>query len=203
MPTTDFGGYYYPSGDQDAVVAADLMHLADDLDQNTVLKAQDAADRDARYSDVAAGTIVVALDGTQWVKVSTPPDAPKWLTGYSDTGKLTTGVATANSLQPVVINQQAGRIRNSVVSLYVSFTWNGDPWTLNSSGDMANTRLGAALGRFVPPYTQLIQWGIDGWNGSGYISSADGGIWMKNGVPGGTIITGATIAISATYHEDA
>lgn len=151
MPETDYAQIPYPAGDQDAVVAADLMAIAEKVDETIDLIAADAADRDARYSGIAAGRTVRTPDGTEWVKTSNPPAAPSWKTVISDTGVVTTGIAENNPLVPWTIDSQWGRRRNGMTTVVLVIVYSGEDITAPSTGNIANTTVATILGSWVTP----------------------------------------------------
>lgn len=80
MSSTQFNGTPVPAGSNQVAVPADLKKLADSVDQRLNLLALNENDRNVRYSDVQAGTLVSTPDGWQWLKITSPPDAPEWIT---------------------------------------------------------------------------------------------------------------------------
>jgi hypothetical protein len=85
MPSTPHSQVPYPSGGDAPAAAADLMALAEGVDDRLVLRAADPTDRDARYPTPTAGMLVAGDDGTVWTATSTGAwrtvyePAPPWV----------------------------------------------------------------------------------------------------------------------------
>lgn len=151
MPETDYAQIPYPDGDQDAIVAADLMALAEKVDETIDLIAIDAADRDARFSGLAAGRTVRTPAGTEWVKTSNPPAAPTWKTVITDTDVVTSGIAQANPVVPWKLDSQWGRRRNGMTTVVLVMIYEGEDITAPSTGNISNTTVATILGSWVTP----------------------------------------------------
>lgn len=67
MPSTQRAGIPYPAATDAPTAAADMQAMAESLDPNVVLRATDAADRDAKYLSPVPGMLVTGDDGTVWV----------------------------------------------------------------------------------------------------------------------------------------
>lgn len=98
MPFTSLSKIPYPSGSDAPAAAADMMAMLAVMDDRLVLKAVDAADRDARYGDATTGSVCTAvteptettdLSCIVWVKTGAGP--ADWTEIYSDTGWISTG----------------------------------------------------------------------------------------------------------------
>lgn len=70
MPDIGKAGLPVPAGGDGPAVAADFAELATALDPHLVQHAEDLADRDARFFDAPVQTLVVAEDGSAWLKLS-------------------------------------------------------------------------------------------------------------------------------------
>lgn len=78
MATIGYAGLPVPGGGDAPVGPGQLADLATAIDPHLWQHADDQADRDSLYSAAPAQTVVVALDGTVWVKVSSV--ANTWIT---------------------------------------------------------------------------------------------------------------------------
>jgi hypothetical protein len=79
MPSTELAQLPYPAGSQTPAVAADLMALANALDNQVFTVVADAGERDAQLYNAKPGKVAVTRDGSMWVKISEPGTAPVWL----------------------------------------------------------------------------------------------------------------------------
>lgn len=70
MPSTDLANLPYPDNTPAPDVPAAMMGLAEAIDPRLNLLAADAADRDSKYGDAPAGTLVSTPDGWQWVRLT-------------------------------------------------------------------------------------------------------------------------------------
>ncbi|WP_078965771.1 hypothetical protein [Streptomyces aureocirculatus] len=68
--TIGFAELPVPVGGDSPTIPADIAELASALDPHLVQHAADQADRDAQYSVAPAQTLVIAADGTTWIKTS-------------------------------------------------------------------------------------------------------------------------------------
>lgn len=124
MQYTPYSGLpYFEAGDTPdlAGYTAELTRL---LDGSPGLVAVDTADRDSRYGDTPAGTIVVTDTGWVWVKTSNPPDAPTWATVRSVEKLSGAGLSFPNSDWSDYGDSVITRVGNSC-DLYLHATYNG------------------------------------------------------------------------------
>lgn len=70
MPTIGYADLPVPAGGDGPAVAPDFAELATALDPHLVQHAEDKADRDARFATAPVQTLVVAEDGSAWLKLS-------------------------------------------------------------------------------------------------------------------------------------
>ncbi|MGW4300436.1 hypothetical protein ACWEHT_11725 [Streptomyces sp. NPDC004646] len=70
MATIGYAGLPIPAGGDSPTVPADVADLAEALDPHLVQHAANQADRDATYATAPAMTLVIAADGTTWIKTS-------------------------------------------------------------------------------------------------------------------------------------
>lgn len=78
MATIGYANLPIPGGGDGPTTPGHLADLAEAIDPHLVQHATDEADRNTRYSTAPAQIVVVALDGTTWVKVSS--DTNTWVT---------------------------------------------------------------------------------------------------------------------------
>ncbi|MFI5685913.1 hypothetical protein [Streptomyces sp. NPDC051636] len=78
MATIGYANLPVPGGGDGPTMPGHLADLAEAIDPHLWQHANDQADRDSKYSTAPAQTVVVALDGTTWVKVSS--DTNTWIT---------------------------------------------------------------------------------------------------------------------------
>ena len=69
MPTIGYAELPVPAGGDAPQVPTDLAELATALDPHLVHHAEDQADRDARFATAPVQTLVIAEDGTAWMKL--------------------------------------------------------------------------------------------------------------------------------------
>jgi hypothetical protein len=67
-----------PGGGDGPTLPGHLANLAEAIDPHLWQHATDQADRDTKYSTAPARTVVVALDGTTWIKISDSTNT--WIT---------------------------------------------------------------------------------------------------------------------------
>lgn len=79
MATIGYAGLPIPAGGDSPTVPADVAELAEALDPHLVQHAANQADRDSTYADAPATTLVIAANGTTWIKTSS---GPTWATVY-------------------------------------------------------------------------------------------------------------------------
>ena len=103
MPQTlTYSGARLPTTTEADTVPADLLRFGFDIDQMLVLKATSQADRDARFANVTASTLVsCAALGTVWQKKADGA-AGGWRTLLQSSDPVTSGVVTAASGWTVV-----------------------------------------------------------------------------------------------------
>lgn len=80
MATIGYAGLPVPAGGDGPDVPADIAELATALDPHLVQHASDEADRDSKYSTAPVQTLVIAEDGTSWIKLSSSSNT--WATLY-------------------------------------------------------------------------------------------------------------------------
>jgi hypothetical protein len=78
LATIGYADLPVPGGGDGPTVPGHLADLATAIDPHLWQHANDQADRDTKYSTAPAQTVVVALDGTTWVKVSSSTNT--WIT---------------------------------------------------------------------------------------------------------------------------
>jgi hypothetical protein len=80
LATIGFAGLPIPGGGDGPDVPADIAELAAALDPHLVQHATNQADRDSKFSAAPVQTLVIAEDGTSWVKLSSSSNT--WATLY-------------------------------------------------------------------------------------------------------------------------
>ncbi|MFJ3812295.1 hypothetical protein ACIPWE_38770 [Streptomyces sp. NPDC090073] len=70
MATIGYAQLPIPAGGDSPTVPADIADLAEALDPHLVQFATNQADRDSKYATAPAQTLVIATNGTSWVKTS-------------------------------------------------------------------------------------------------------------------------------------
>jgi hypothetical protein len=78
LATIGFADLPVPAGGDAPQVPTDIAELATALDPHLVQHAEDQADRDSRFSTAPIQTLVIAEDGTAWMKTSSV--ANTWVT---------------------------------------------------------------------------------------------------------------------------
>jgi hypothetical protein len=81
MPTIGYADLPVPAGGDGPQVVADVAELATALDPHLVHHVEDQADRDARFSAAPVQTLVIAEDGTAWMKLVAGSNT--WTTLYT------------------------------------------------------------------------------------------------------------------------
>lgn len=165
------------------------------LDGSPGLVAVDTADRDSRYGDTPAGTIVVTSSGWVWVKTSNPPDAATWATVRSVETITGSGLAMNNPSWTDTGDSIITRIGNAV-DLYLSMTYQG---TTTLSGNFGNQIMSTLPSGWVPARTVSMIGNVAASAACfGVIfgkSTRDADITDTNG----TIATGASVVFSASW----
>ncbi|MFC8520821.1 hypothetical protein [Streptomyces sp. NPDC057257] len=78
MATFGYANLPVPGGGDGPTMPADLAELAEAIDPHLWQHANDQADRNTKYATAPVQTVVVALDGTTWIKVAS--DSNTWIT---------------------------------------------------------------------------------------------------------------------------
>ncbi|MBP5922190.1 hypothetical protein F3K32_18220 [Streptomyces sp. LBUM 1483] len=81
MPTIGYAQLPVPAGGDGPQVVSAVADLATALDPHLVQHAEDQADRDARFSTAPVHTLVIAEDGTAWMKLDSGTNT--WTTIHS------------------------------------------------------------------------------------------------------------------------
>lgn len=78
MATFGYANLPVPGGGDGPTMPGDLAELAEAIDPHLWQHATDQADRNTKYAAAPVQTVVVALDGTTWIKVAS--DSNTWIT---------------------------------------------------------------------------------------------------------------------------
>lgn len=104
-----------PAMEDADIVPADLLALANALDQRVLLRATSAADRDARHGGVDDGTAVInTLDGTLWMRAD-----GEWLTMWQKTTEWTNCTLGSTLQGPIQIRAElsGGKLKATMSGL--------------------------------------------------------------------------------------
>lgn len=199
-----YSGARIPTTTEADTVPADLLRFGTDIDQMLVLKATSQADRDAKYANVNAGTLVsCAALGIVWQKISTPPTSPSWRVLNQNADPVTSGVATYSAnFSPL---KQGAKIVNGSIYLLVQGTYTGPdvvgkPTTDLIPGDIDDLSFATIASDYLPPAAILPQVGA-------VRTSVAGGAWQmfSNQIiitslsAGARIRTGDSVSVSASW----
>lgn len=133
MPTTDHG-FHYPNPLDARAVPADVMALAQDVDEHATFRASDSADRDARFSGVKPGQLVATSQAPWlvWVKTDT-----SWLTVLGDTGWVTDGFSGLSGWT-LDGGYAKARNRNGEIEVRIGVARSGADLTASSTGGLGD-----------------------------------------------------------------
>lgn len=146
MPNTPLSKIPYPSGSDTPAAAADMMALVMAMDARLVLPAVDEADRDARYYDAPASSLVVSGPSQKiWLKTGDGPT--DWMTVHSDTGWVAEGFVVMDGWS---IDQAKARDRNGIIDVRGTITRTGDKLTSNSVGELTDIDILSVPPQFRP-----------------------------------------------------
>lgn len=113
-PTT-YAELPIPAMEDADIVPADLLSLANALDQRVLLRATSSADRDARYGGVEDGTAVInSQDGTLWMRAD-----GAWLTMWQKTTEWTNCTLGSTLQGPIRIRSElsGGKVKATMSGL--------------------------------------------------------------------------------------
>lgn len=199
MPEGHLSKVPYPSGSDAPAAAADMMAIITALDAKLVLPAQDEADRDAKYADAPASTLVVSGPArTIWLK--TGPGPTEWLTIFHDTGWVSTGFTALDGWEITTVK---ARNRNGAVNLRCQLLRTGDTITASSVGHLPDQPLITVPPQFRPADGDLDIVG----NGRGFTTSgavqlyAFGELRLLDLLPGSSITQGDYLRCSIGFLE--
>lgn len=146
MPNTPLSKVPYPSGSDAPAAAADMMALVMAMDSRMVLPAVDEADRDARYYDAPASSLVASGPSKKiWLKTGEGPT--EWVTIWEDTGWIDTGFVAQSGWE---ISRAQGRIYGRVVDVRGQMTRTGEKIVVPSNGNFADMDLISVPPQFRP-----------------------------------------------------
>lgn len=191
---TPLAGITIPLWDETDQVPPDMKRSFLEAEKHYVLWATNAADRDAKYGSVSAGTVVTSTElNATWRKNADG----SWTTVAYDSGLITSGVVTKGT-DTGLRNQWAWE-RNGFIYLGVGFDWNGSSDI--GGGNIANILIGSVAGDWVPPVFAYAVAGLT--TGFGWAGITTGGSIYLNAtsVPSGQVAvpTGGTIVVNFVY----
>jgi hypothetical protein len=199
MPgTLTYSGAEYPLVGEANDPPADFLRFGDDIDTLLVLKATNQLDRDTRFANVDAGTLVsCAAAQTIWMKLTTPPTAASWLVVYQKT-EVTTGVVTAGA--NFTTSAQWARIQSALVSVKLTLVYGSTDITGSSDGNITDTTVGTVSANYRPPqdWNVVYRSNIAMWNGT---IQADGAMIIATGVPTAKLRAGDFLIATGTYPQ--
>lgn len=119
MPfATDFAQIPYPGNTDADNPPGDFASLAQYLDTRVLLRAANSADRDAKYSGVPDGVIVVSTtDGTIWIRAG-----GAWLVLWAPVGRVNCSMPSNNTGNPQALMEWVGGKRRVLMSGTISKT---------------------------------------------------------------------------------
>lgn len=200
MPDGDHPtGARVPNGNEANVVPADLSRFREDLTDNFVYPAVDAADRDARLSDLPAGSLVSCAPlKTVWLKLTDPPAAAAWATVAEDTGWLTTGITYPTS------DWEAGSVAkyrrlNGRVSFRANLLYAGATLTPFSYGNITDATVLKIPEAYAPDENDhYIQASVQSIYASVYVNT-NGDVRIGAVTPGYNLTEGANLYIAGSW----
>lgn len=200
MPTSDTG-IPYPAGSAAPAAAADIMLLAQYLDEHTVLYASDEADRDALWGTLPAPVVVVSKARPAiWLKVSDTNTSADWRTVWSDPGQQSSGFAAGTNFS--IVSSWARKV-GIFVDCYLIVTANADFGPTNSSGVHAGNLAGDPVmvtipTAYAPPVVTpvLLSSSFGSWGGR---VQPSGNVMIYDGPPGATLSDGDFVTMRASW----
>lgn len=204
MGTLTYSGAPYPETSDANDPPGDFLAFGNTLDQLVNLKATSTADRNARFANVAAGTIVTCnAESVVWMKTTTPPTAAAWATVYESPAAVTTGVATAGT--GFSIATQWGQVRNGMLNVRLSLTRTGADITANAyndvddPGNLTDTAMAVLTTNWRPPTIWAFAFRANVAPGWGFADTSTGNVYYTHAIPSATIRTGDTVEVCLSY----
>jgi hypothetical protein len=118
-----YSGARYPLNTESDTVPADLLRFGTDIDQLLVLKAVSVSDRDAKFANVTAGTLVSCAPlGIVWQKKA-DGSAGGWRALATIGPVVTSGIATAAS--NFTVTKQTAQVVNGSIYVNVQANYTG------------------------------------------------------------------------------
>lgn len=201
MPQTPLSNTPYPSGSDAPAAAADMMALAMAADAKLVLPAIDEADRDSKYSDAPASTVVASGDSQKlWMKTGALPT--QWLEIYGDSGEVTEGFTTQTdwSIGAYCFARKWG----PMVEVCAELIYNGDDDITdnaspgNISPDFTVVTIPAKFANQVGSRYRTFIWTSSTSAGSGMLYGS-GNCVIRDIHPGGYVRSGDWVRFSITF----
>lgn len=146
MPNTPLSRIPYPSGSDAPAAAADMMALVMAADSRLVLPAIDEADRDARYYDAPASSLVVSGQSQKiWLK--TGPESAAWKLIFGDTGWVTEGFVVGSGWS---MGGMKARRHVDTIDIRGYVTRTGDDLRADDEGNLGDTTVVSVPPQFRP-----------------------------------------------------
>lgn len=203
MPTTlPYTGAQTPTLSEAGSGPANLYAYALTTEDQHVLKATSVSDRDTKYANVAAGTLVsCAALGIVWQKVTSPPTAAEWRVLAEVGAPVTSGVISPAT--GFTVSSQWARRTNGRVDLYASFSYTAtDAIVVSSTGNTTDTAVGTLQSgwQLASGISVCVANGMIPGRGDAdvFINSAQN-ILMADVSPGGNLATGFTLWVAFSY----
>jgi len=195
MPATTLAGLPVPAESAAPDVPADMLALATALDPRLNLLAADAADRDSKYSDAPAGTLVSTPDGWQWIRLTDLT----WLTIHSV--ETTTAFAWSSNFAD---NGNSILIRRDSAKyfLFLGATYSGLDLTSGSDGFLTDTLICTLPSGWRPVNGHSVTFVFNAapnFGGQGITYGSTGTVNMTDARPSSTLTSGTTVALSASW----
>lgn len=204
MPNSPLAKVPYPTGTDAPAAAADMMALVMGMDPRLVLPAIDEADRDSKYSDAPASTMVVSGPSKKiWVK--TGPGPTDWWT-VSERQEYRTGFTFLSGWEEVDVFaiRNAATTEVRVKALRTGDEISGDPHTAalpgNISPDSDVCIVPAQVSATVSNFLVVGTYKSSVTSGAASLST-NGTIRLYDAAAGGRIRTGDEIWFSATWNN--
>lgn len=200
MAKTQFAGLVTPNDEQKVAIPADMWALANGIDTRLNLVAANQNDRDARYQDVPAGTLVSTPDGWQWLKLTSPPAAPSWKLLHSR--ETFTGFAWTTGF-----DDAAGRSSifhdGSNFDMYIETVYTGDDVQATADGSMVDTQV-LILPAAWRPRLSVVPTVFGGYpfSGWGILYASTGSLNISDARPNNKLTSGMTLTITYNWTKE-